>query len=581
MADKRLSVIIFLFFAAIFVVAARFFYWQILTGQGFASAASSQRTKSLEIEAPRGKIYTNDNFCLVNNRKAYLLYSYLPQLEKPVQEVADQLTEILLAQTLEKAREATTEAETVDEKETKEELNEDLTKALDQGSGQKWVILNKDLGEEEKEKISQLDLAGLGFEATETRDYPEGSMAAHLLGFVGYDEHNQSKGYFGLEGFYDDALRGTTGLLIEEKDLLGRPIPFGKRIRDKPVEGRGLSLYLDRVIQFVVEEELVKGIERYQAKAGSVIVMDPKTGGILAMASWPSYEPKKYAKTLSELFPNPNIAETFEPGSIFKPLIMASAIEEKAVDEKTICDSCSGPKKVGDHTIRTWNDEYHPNSTIYDIIKNSDNVGMVFTVQRLGLERTLEYLDKFGFGKKTGVDLQEESFAKLKDKWYPMDLASVSFGQGIAITPLQMISAFSALANRGIQMKPKMVKAFYDNSKIITIKPEAKKRVFSPETTELMTKILVNAVDQGEAKWAKPQGISIAGKTGTAQIPIKGYYDEEKTIASFIGFAPAEKPQFVMLVVLKEPQTSPWGSETAAPLWFKIAPRILFHLSSK
>lgn len=570
--------VLFSFLFLNLIIALRFFYWQIIEGEAFADAATRQRVKSLEVEAERGKIFTSDNFCLVGNEKVYSLDVYFPDFKNSPEETAEKLKEILLPSFLETEKEASSSG--INEKEEEAYLRKQLTDILINKDVSKWTILRKKISEEEKKKIEGLKISGLGFEAGEIRNYPEASMAAHLLGFVGKDKDGKSKGYFGIEGFYDVSLQGKSGLVIEEKDALGKTIPFGRKVREKSLEGRGLALYLDRAIQFVLEEELAKGIDKYGAKSGVAVVLDPKTGGVLGMAAWPNYSPEKYFKEKSEVFPNPIVAESFEPGSIFKPLILSAALEEKVVDENTVCDKCGGPRTIGEYTIRTWNNQYYPNSKIDEIIKHSDNTGMVFVIEKLGLEKTLEYLAKFGFGKKTAIDLQEEMTPSLKERWSPIDLATAGFGQGIAITPIQMLTAFSAIANKGVMMKPMVVKTIVDGEKLINLKPKVIAKPLSILTVELMTKILVEAVDEGEAKWAKPKDIKIAGKTGTAQIPISGHYDAEKTIASFIGFAPADDPKFVMLVSLREPQTSPWGSETAAPLWFKIAKRILLSMEA-
>ena len=251
---------------------------------------------------------------------------------------------------------------------------------------------------------------------------------------------------------------------------------------------------------------------------------------------------------------------------------MAAALDAQAVKPDTVCTICSGPVAVSDYVIKTWNDKYFPKSTMTEVIQHSDNVGMVFAGKRLGKHKLITYLKKFGIGELTGVDLQEESSPAIRPEsgWVDIDIATASFGQGIAVTPLQMLRAVSAIANRGLLPRPKIVDQI--NVKLVpTFRPT---QVVSPATAAQMTLMMVNSVDQGEAKWAKPKGFTIAGKTGTAQIPVSGHYDSDKTIASFVGFAPAQDPKFAMLVTLREPKSSPWGSETAAPLWFDISKEI-------
>jgi cell division protein FtsI (penicillin-binding protein 3)/stage V sporulation protein D (sporulation-specific penicillin-binding protein) len=301
--------------------------------------------------------------------------------------------------------------------------------------------------------------------------------------------------------------------------------------------------------------------------------MEPKTGAVKVMASFPSYDPADYSSYSDDLFRNPAISDSFEPGSIFKIIVMASALDSESVELDTICDICSGPVKIDKYSIETWNNQYNPNSSMQDIIIHSDNVGMVFVGSKLGKDKMFDYLQKFGIGKLTGIDLQGESTAKLRDKgsWSDIDLATASFGQGIATTPIQITKAVAAIANKGIMVTPQVVASLTSDGWNQDIKPKEEGRVVSQKAAEEITAMMVEAAKSGESKWAYLKGFGVAGKTGTAQIPIAGHYDAEKTIASFVGFVPYYDPQFVMLITLREPATSPWASETAAPLWYNIA----------
>ncbi|MFZ5366448.1 MAG: peptidoglycan D,D-transpeptidase FtsI family protein [Patescibacteria group bacterium] len=537
-----------------FLVAGRLFYWQILQGEKLSSLASSQYSQEEEIPARRGQILTSDGFPLVTNKQAYLVYALLPQLDRSPEEISTMLAKILQSQTREEM-----------EKKLK---SKDLV----------WVSLARKVDREKKEEIQKLQIQGLGFEEEARRDYPEGSLAAQLVGFVGKDAAGKDKGYFGLEGFYDRELSGRPGILRQEKDASGRPILIGKRLKEEEIPGRDLELYLNREIQFMVERKLKKGLEKYGAKSGSVVIMDPKTGGILSMASFPSYEPANYAKTNDSLFPNPVISQTFEPGSIFKPLVMAAAINEGVVSPQDKCDRCSGPRQIGEYTIKTWDERYHPDSTMTEILEHSDNVGMVFVGEKLGTKNLVSYLKKFGIGEQTGIDLEGETVAVLRseNEWVPIDLATASFGQGVALTPIQMVRAIAAVANGGEMLEPHVVTKIKTQDKELEIKPKVRRRVISLATARVITEMMVNAVERG-GKWERPKGFRIAGKTGTAQIPIAGHYDKEKTIVSFVGFAPADNPRFVMLVTMREP-TLIWGSMTVAPLWFEIAKELFYYL---
>jgi cell division protein FtsI/penicillin-binding protein 2 len=307
--------------------------------------------------------------------------------------------------------------------------------------------------------------------------------------------------------------------------------------------------------------------------------MEPETGEVLGMAAVPSYDPADHVNFEKSLYVNPVVAAAFEPGSILKVLVMASAIDARGVEPETKCGRCGGPREIGGYKIETWNQKYYPESTMKEIIQHSDNVGMVFVAEELGRSKLVTYLKNFGLGEVTGIDLQDEASPRLRpeNQWKSIDLATVSFGQGVAVTPIQMIQAVGAIANGGAMMKPFVVKEVREENVVSKVKPVMVRRVIKSETGKIITEMMVNAVDQGEAKWAKPKGYRIAGKTGTAQIAVAGRYDEEKTVASFVGFAPAEKPRFVMLVTLQEPVFSPWGAETAAPLWFEMAAELFTY----
>jgi cell division protein FtsI/penicillin-binding protein 2 len=255
---------------------------------------------------------------------------------------------------------------------------------------------------------------------------------------------------------------------------------------------------------------------------------------------------------------------------------MAAVIDLGLVSPETICLRCDGPVQIGEYTIKTWNEKYHPGSTMTEILLHSDNVGMVFVAEKLGVKNLLEYLRRFGLGEKTGVDLQGESDSSLREEnsWGKIDLATAGFGQGIAVTPIQMVRAMGAIANKGRLVTPQVVKKIKEDGREIFFKFPPLKQIIKPQTARIITQMMVEAVERGEAGRSRPKGYRIAGKTGTAQIPISGHYDEEKTVASFIGFAPADNPRFVMLVSLREPKTSPWGTTTAAPIWFEIAKEI-------
>jgi stage V sporulation protein D (sporulation-specific penicillin-binding protein) len=365
---------------------------------------------------------------------------------------------------------------------------------------------------------------------------------------------------------------------VQVHDALGRPILAKMNDTSGAVDGRTLNLHIDRRFQFTMEDELKKGIDSYGALSGMAIAMDPKTGGVLAMASFPNFDPRSYQDYSDNLYKNPLVTDTYEPGSTFKPLVMAAAIDAGLVKPDTKCPICDKPVSIGGYEIRTWNNQYEANESMTDVIIHSDNTGMVFTSQKLGLDRMLSYFKKYGIGQATGLDVQGEVQASLRDSWYPIDVATASFGQGLSVTPIELVDAFASIANKGVRMEPHIVASVETgDGEVIPIKPKEVARPISEGTAKVMTEMLVDAVEKGESKWTKLDGYRVAGKTGTAQIPIAGHYDATHTIPSFIGFAPADNPKFVMLVVLNRPTSSIYGAETAAPIFFKIAARMLMQ----
>lgn len=550
---NRLQITIIIFACLFSAIISRLFYWQIVKGKELSLQASYQYSGSKKIEASRGNIYASDGTWLAVMRTNWLLFAEVKKLDKNPKEIANLLAPLFIS----------------DSYEDKDEYRKELLAEVDRIQSvlnkeeAVWVPIRHRITNDVKEKIKNLKINGLGFDPEENRFYPEGSSSAQLLGFVGKNNEGVDTGYFGLEGYYDISLTGKSGFQQRKSDLKGAPL-LSEGIQEvNSTTGTDLYTYIDKRIQSAVEKKLKEASEKYGAKEGSVIIMDPKTGGILSMASYPSYDPQKYYEYDGSLYKNPAISDTFEPGSVFKVIVMAAGLDAGVVEPDTKCDICDKPLKVDKYYINTWDNKYHPDSTMTDVIVHSDNVGMSFVAQRLGFDKMYEYLDKFGIGRLTNIDLQGESSAPLRKQgtWNIVDLMTSSFGQGVATTPIQLIRAVGAIANEGYMVTPKVVQ----NNKV------EKTRVISKKAAEEMTNIMIESSRYGEAKWTNLQGFSIAGKTGTAQIPIEGHYDAKKTIASFIGFAPANDPKFVMIVTLKEPQSSQWASETAAPLWYSIS----------
>ncbi len=557
----RINWIKFFFLFFFFAILLRLFYWQVVRADYLQAQADKQHMIDTKVAALRGNIFFTDNFILASTNPTFTLFAQPKLIAK------DKVVDIsyLLAKTL-----------TGEEGDSEELAKNFITKL---SSDLFWVALKKEVSFKQKKKIDELDLNGIGFDSTSGRFYPEGSSSAHILGFVGSDAKGEGKGYFGLEGFYDRELKGIPGFLRHEKDALGLPILIGNFLSSSPQNGKDLVLNIDRTVQFTVEQSLKAGIEKYGAKSASAVVMDPKTGAILALASYPNYDPNNYYDFPKEYYKNPIVADQYEPGSTFKVLVMSAAINEDLVKPDTKCDICAEPVSIGGFTIRTWDNKYRPDTTLKDVIVHSDNTGMVFTAKKLGLDKFYSYIENFGFGRLTNIDLQDESVPDIrpKNEWREIDLATASFGQGIAVTPIQMVRAVSAIANGGNLMEPHIVKKIIDSKNTYEIKPKVIRRVLKESAAQTVKEIMVAAVDEGESKFYKPKGFKVAGKTGTAQIPVAGHYDPNKTIASFVGFAPADNPKFVILVRYDQPTSSIYGAETAAPTFFEIAKQLFTY----
>lgn len=560
------------------LVIFRLFVIQVKDHEHFSVLASEQHRDWVFIPATRGKIYSGDGFPLVDNQLAYLLYAEPPKIED-VERFSRDLAPVL-SSSEEEVEEAAGQIKSL--------VTQDL----------QWVLLAHRLSPEVKQKIEGLDIAGVGFEEEPKRFYPEGQLAANVLGFVGRDERGQDTGYYGLEGYYDGDLSGQSGKIVQEKDASGEPIPVGGYRKIPAEDGRNLILTLNRSLQFIVERNLHRAVTDYGALGGVVIVMEPQTGAILAMASSPSYDPldpfpddveqeegatekNQDTRGVTETDSGPwkidPIAFTYEPGSVLKALTMSAAIDTNTVrPQTTMVDR--GPITVSGYTVDNWDGKHHGEESMIEVLQHSNNIGAAWVAQRLGAEVLRDYFLRFGLGKPTGIDLEGEGTGIVKDlsEWRPIDLVTASFGQGVSLTPLQLVRIFAAIANGGKLVRPFVVSEIHDGERIIEIRPEVVGQPISKKTSEVMVEMLTAAVEGGESKYYNIKTHRVAGKTGTAQIPVGGRYDSQKTNATFVGFLPTD-PRFVMLVMLQEPSSSIYAAETAVPLWMNIARELIVY----
>ncbi len=437
------------------------------------------------------------------------------------------------------------------------------------------VMLKTDIDAALGERLTSQNVPGLEVVPYWRRDYPERTLAASVLGFY----NAEHKGYYGLEGFYDGVLAGEKRVFEVDQDVWQDPLPLSVPPDSSALAGADLVVTIDRTVQMVVQEELARALETSGAAGGTIIVMEPRTGEILAMASVPGYDPNSYtdtARTDPNRFVNPAVSGVYEPGSVFKIITLAAALDSGLVTPDTtyVDTACL---EVGGQPLCNWDRKDHGIVSMSDMMAKSLNVGAATLSTRLGAPTFYNYVRAFGFGQLTGIDLQAEAAGKVRTPadvdWYESDLGTNAFGQGLSATPLQMIAAVAAVANDGKLVRPHVVKAIVEGEHVRRAQRVEAGQPIRPETARTLTQVLVEAVAR-EVPQAQVPGYRIAGKTGTAQIPIAGGYDDPWTIASFVGYGPASDPRLIVLVRLDRPTVSPWGSVTAAPVFQRLAARL-------
>lgn len=552
---RRITFLSAVLFAFMLINVGQLFRWQVLEYDYLLSLAKAEHDWYMEIAPLRGTIRDRNGHILALDIFEFEITAAPPMIANP-EELADRLAPLL------------------------DRPRDEILELLK--SGQPYVRLARRVPQQAGEIIESWGLRGIRVEPRPKRVYAEDNLAAHVLGFV----NETNNGYYGVEGYYNQVLKGQAGEGQGERDPAGNYIPIGFHRLAPPQDGRDVVLTIDRNIQHMVEGELASAIARYGAESGTIIVMEPKTGSILAMASYPSYDPNRFADMPVELFVNPSVSAHYEPGSVFKIISMAAGLDAGVITpQSTFYDS--GSVEVGGRTIMNWDRRGHGLVTMTDVLAQSLNVGAAYVSTTLGRERFYTYVRRFGFGRITEVDLASEGPGRLRlpgdGEWHESDLGTNSFGQGLAVTPLQMISAVAAVANDGLMMKPHVVGTIVDESaqqgrqRVTTIQPIAMRRVIFPQTAQQLTWMLVEAV-QKETDLAAVPGYKIAGKTGTAQVPIPGGYHSSWTIASFIGYAPPEDPAFIVLVKIDKPAVEPWGSTVAAPVFKAVAEQLFVLL---
>lgn len=560
--NGRFKLIIFVTFVFGALILGRLFQLQVIN-HNFNSPVINEQT----IPASRGRIFIREKenlFPLAININQYHLIAD-PQLisdEDRVIEVAEKIAPFLGISVQDESQFI------------KENLQTDDFKNLLSRLSQKddhYELLRKDLTSQEFKEIKSFNLPGIFFDSIPKRYYPEAEFFGHLTGFTRIIDEKQ-QGQYGLEEFFDEDLTGIAGREI--KKLSSLPI---YRTAKKARSGVDIVLTIDRSLQFFVCNLLEKAIKDYQANSGSIILLSPKTGAILALANYPHFDPNEYSKAQDlSLFKNPSISDSFEPGSIFKIITMAGALDSNTVMPISLFTD-TGFVKIDGETIHNVDDENFGIVTMMKILEESINTGAVYVADLLGRESFRNYLKKFGFGGLTDIELSGEVAGDIDnlDREQSIYLATASFGQGIAVTPLQMVTAVGAIANSGQLMKPYIVDEIIDGKNITKRKPKAIRNVISPSAAAMLSAMMVSVVESGYGSRAKVRGYSVAGKTGTAQVPQSagGYSDE--VIHSFVGFAPATDPEFAALVKIDNPKEERFAAATAASVFGDLAEFVL------
>jgi stage V sporulation protein D (sporulation-specific penicillin-binding protein) len=536
------------------MVWSRLAYWQIARHGQLASQAQAQYHEVVQLPAVRGAIFDRHLTQLVVNTAVYSAFVAPDQVPAAQRDrVANGLVTVLGA---DRAKVMATLA-----------------------SGSKFAYISKRIPKDNADQLRALKLPGVGLEEETQRSYLPGiagsTLAANLLGFVNYN----GDGQYGLEAKYQGQLAGTPGYISSYRDLANREIVLGSHTHLAPINGSDVVLSLDANIQYASEQALADGVKKYHAESGSVLIMDPTTGGIIAWADYPSYNANNFARTDTALFKDNVASYVYEPGSVMKVVTLAGAINSGAIAPETVIND-PGVLSVGGYRIYDWDHRNHGNINYTYVLEHSLNVGAMKAMQAEGHDNFYNYLQGFGFTKPSGIDVGGESvlLPAAADKLADSQFATAAFGQGIDVNMVQMLAAINVIANGGKYAPPHVMERVGTKLNPLLLQPQ--RQVVTPETAAKMTAMMESVVQHGSGWTSRVKGFELdqAGKTGTSQIPVNGQYTQD-VWASFVGFLPAQHPRFTMIVVVRKPHVDgadkDWtlndGYFTAAPIWQKIA----------
>ncbi len=547
----RRAVLCVLFLLGFLVVLLRLFDLHILQAETMTKKANRQHHKIITLDSNRGAILDSQGRALALNLDVPSVYASPVSVKNP-RSVAKRLSKVLEV--------------------PRPELEQRLR------GKREFVWIKRKIDSEYATRVEALSLPGISLLKEKRRFYPKGTLLAHVLGFAGMD----SQGLEGLEAGYEQYLQGQARKVLLHQDAFGRVIFPEHQQNVASLSGHTIHLTIDEVIQYMAEHALESAVEKTRARGGAIIVMDPKTGGILAWTLRPTFDPNHVKAVSPDQWRNRAVTDPYEPGSTMKIVLAAAALEEDYVKPETLIYAGHGQMPISgtvihDHEKASW-------LTFREAIQQSSNVAAAKTALGLGKDRMYRYLREFGFGEKTGIDLPGESVGILRkpEQWGSRTLASVAMGQEIAVTPLQLVTAVSAIANGGSLMTPFIVEHVrtIQGDAVWSRAPETRRHPIRYETARTLTSLLENVVEQGTGREAAILGYRVAGKTGTAQKvdPKTKTYSSTKFIGSFVGFAPVEDPRFAMLVIIDEPQVPAWGGAVAAPVFREVGAQVLRHL---
>ena len=555
MKNWRINLILFLVFIIGAAIISRLFFLQIINHKIYQAQALGVQAGFSEVLGSRGEIFSENSQESKGKNGSGEIKSLAINKDSwsasvDVKEIEDKTA---FAKIL---------AEAVHEPEESV-----LSKLENQDS---YALIKKDLSTSQADKIKQLNIKGLSWQNEQERYYPQENMASQVLGFLG----GEQTGQYGIEGYYEVLLKGKSGIKEEKKGL---DLIFSNNNKES-LDGAALYLTIDYNIQFQAESLLKKAKDDFDIDSGQIIVLKPDSGRILALADFPSFNLNQYSKEKNfDIFQNSAVQKLFEPGSISKPFTMAIALNEGKITPDTKFTDV-GFVKVGIETIHNYDKKKYGEQTMTAVLEKSINTGAVFASQQVSAKTYLNYIDKFGLTQKTGIDLQGEVYSYNENlrKGSDVGFATASFGQGIEVTPIQIVKGFSAFANSGKMVKPYMVEKIIKDGEEIYTKPQVSEQIISQQTASQITTMMTSVVEKGFGSGAKIPGYYLAGKTGTAQVPLKSGrgYDLDKTIQSFVGYGPAFNPQFLILVKLDDPKNSN-SNLSAGSIFKKLAQYII------